>query len=131
MNQTIYFRKETWEYFQHEADKSKLVNELLQAHYSGSPAPGISPPSKPDAPNLEEIPGITTAAKIASPTAKEEKETFDDFLRDYSQPGVRPPHPIWGYPCCHKKNRCKHWEFDEINTSYKNTLTNEIVDASF
>lgn len=33
MNQTIYFRKDIWESFQDEPEKSSLVNELLAKHY--------------------------------------------------------------------------------------------------
>ena len=33
MNQTIYFRKDIWDSFAAEPDKSKLINELLSEHY--------------------------------------------------------------------------------------------------
>lgn len=33
MNQTIYFRKENWEKFKDEPQKSELVNLLLARHY--------------------------------------------------------------------------------------------------
>lgn len=33
MNQTIYFRKGVWDKFQHEKEKSDLINSLLEMHY--------------------------------------------------------------------------------------------------
>lgn len=35
MNQTIYFRKDVWEKFQDEKNKSELINNLLDDWYSG------------------------------------------------------------------------------------------------
>lgn len=34
MNQTIYFRKDIWEKIKDEPEKSKVINELLDKHYS-------------------------------------------------------------------------------------------------
>ena len=57
------------------------------------------------------------------------KESFEQFLEDYSKPGTRPPHPIYGYPCCHKEAPCKHWAWDELQSIWTNTLTGDTRDA--
>lgn len=37
MNHTIYFRKDVWEEFKEEPDKSKVINALIKEHYMGNP----------------------------------------------------------------------------------------------
>jgi hypothetical protein len=51
-------------------------------------------------------------------------DPFKQFLSDYSKPGVKPPHPEYGYPCCHD-GRCKHWDFDEVSGVWINRLTKQ------
>lgn len=56
MHQTIYIRKSNWDRFKDEADKSRLVNELLEKYYG--PATQVAEKKLP------KIPGVTTASKI-------------------------------------------------------------------
>lgn len=37
----------------------------------------------------------------------------------------KPPDPETGYPCCTKARPCKHWVWDDIETVWRNTLTNK------
>ena len=54
------------------------------------------------------------------------QDNFKQFLRDYSEVGVKKaPHPIYGYPCCHKKSPCKHWQWDELTSEWVNELTGD------
>jgi len=71
-------------------------------------------------------------AKLDTPTPQTKQKSpddFDEFMKLYSTPGVKPPHPIYGYPCCHDEAPCKHWAFDETEALWINTLTKETKDA--
>lgn len=37
----------------------------------------------------------------------------------------RPPDPDTGYPCCNKSTPCKHWAWDNVESLWKNTITNK------
>lgn len=127
-NYTLYIRHEQ---FAQEGNKGGLVNELLAKHYGDPTADFSSPTARKE---VVDIPGVTTADTLGAPQPKQKtrKERFEQFKIEYADRSVvRPPHPEFGYPCCHNKSRCKHWEFDTINTEYKNQLTQETVDASF
>lgn len=41
----------------------------------------------------------------------------------------RPPDPITGYPCClNRVKRCKHWQWDNAQVAWSNTLTGEVIE---
>lgn len=128
-NYTLYIRHEQ---FASEQNKGGLVNQLLEDYYQGhgSPQPEISKIASPAA-NFKNL-GIKTASELEPPKQLSREERFKQFKEEYKDRSiVRPPHPEFGYPCCHSKSRCKHWEFDSINTEYKNQLTKETVNAEF
>lgn len=53
---------------------------------------------------------------------------FEAFLAEYSVPNQKkPPHPKYGYPCCHEDKPCRHWQWDtSTGEGYVNTLTGEV-----
>lgn len=108
MNQTIYFQKKIWELFKDEPDKSKVINQLLENYYTGR------------------VDAVPTEREVEN---EQPKDDHDKFLKDYSQPGVKPPHPEFGYPCCHKKTPCKHWVYNELDGVWFNELTKETREA--
>ena len=80
----------------------------------------VSTAIRPNIPNNEPVyTGIFDTSYRESPE-------FRQFLKDYSEPGVKPPHPEYGYPCCHKDAPCKHWIWSD--GVYKNTLTGKTRD---
>lgn len=130
MRVNIHIRKENELIWEQIPNKSEWVNNQLKGDSVGTPSAENSKIGSPAAnfKNLE----IKTASELETPKRLTREERFQQFLEDYKDRTiVRPPHPEFGYPCCHSKNRCKHWEFDSINTEYKNQLTLEIIDASF
>lgn len=35
----------------------------------------------------------------------------------------KPPDPETGYPCCTRPKPCKHWQWDDVETVWRNELT--------
>lgn len=73
--------------------------------------------------------GETVSVLSEEVPEKEDDPNYKQFQKDYSQPGIRPPHPVYGYPCCHKEIPCKHWHYREIEGDWYNELTKEAKDA--
>jgi len=45
----------------------------------------------------------------------------------HAEVGIKPPQ--MGYACCMSKTkRCKHWEHNDLEAYWQNTLTGEVVD---
>ena len=123
----IYIRKESWEQFNAEEKKSDLINQLLENHYKATPydaMPKVADYNNPKSKALD-IPGVVKGSDFVP----KEKDPFKQFLKDYSQPGTRPPHPECGYPCCHKASPCRHWAYNEVESHWVNELTKETKDA--
>lgn len=56
----------------------------------------------------------------------EPAKDFEQFLVDYSVKGVvKPPHPVYGYPCCHNESPCKHWAYNDLDGNWVNSLTKQ------
>ena len=139
----IYIRKGNWEQFNQESNKSDLINSLLSKHYNGRVDSEFD--HLPDATIVNVLEAGRQADKEATAYHKsalnipgvvkgsdfvpKEKDPFKQFLKDYSQPGTRPPHPEYGYPCCHKASPCRHWAYDEVESHWVNELTKETKDA--
>lgn len=68
MQYNIYFRKENWELFQDEENKSQLINELLTQHYGGSV--GVTPAHLDTATNPLNIPGVQKGINEGLPCCK-------------------------------------------------------------
>lgn len=100
MNQTIYFRKEIWELFKDEPNKSEVINRLLDMHYS-------------------------MGGKLRDkPLYPQDTIAYKNDPEPIKEPFVpRPPDPETGYPCCLKAQPCKHWTFDGTSGLWTNSLT--------
>lgn len=105
--QTVYIRNEDMEAWKKVPHKSQLIHEAIIG-YTGHAT----------------VPGVTTADKLQ----EEGLDEFDKFMLDYSKPGKRPPHPKYGYPCCHGKTPCKHWQWGGDEGAWVNSLTGETKD---
>lgn len=106
--------------FQLEKKKSELVNKLLDAHYDSKLTPAQTP--KPAEPVL--------VARPNTGFKPETEETVDEFLERYSDPSQKkPPHPVYGYPCCHNEAKCKHWQYNQNIAQWVNQLTGITEDA--
>lgn len=44
-------------------------------------------------------------------------------LKPASEFVPRPPDPKTGYPCCSRQSPCKHWQFDQNEVVWVNSLT--------
>lgn len=112
MQYNIYFRKDNWERFKDEENKSGLINYLLETHYG----------------KLENI--------SASRVEATKEEAFDIIQKNYIEPKVKeafvpkPPDPETGYPCCTKDKPCKHWVFDGTTSEWRNTITGKTRDVA-
>lgn len=103
MQYNIYFRKDNWLLFEEEANKSGLINRLLEEHYRGVPIQNKPlPKEKVSIPKIE---GLTTASELTEPEV------------------VVPA-------CCTKTHiRCKHWQFNDLDETWTNYITGEIREA--
>ncbi len=104
MQTTIYIRKENQEFWESLEDKSNFVNALLSKERSGNQL------------------GHENVGRLQDELIKRKKSVPEI-------PGVvkgfvpKPPDPETGYPCCVKKTRCKHWQWDGDNQHWVNVLT--------
>lgn len=107
MQYNTYYRKDVWERFKEEPNKSELVNELLAEHYGDPQKEEWTVDSEVPQPrknNIPEFPGVKPAVEI-----------FES------------PVEVLGYPCCqNEKKRCKHWSWDGTNGNWLNSLTGEV-----
>lgn len=109
----VYIRVENIDKWNAMANKSEWINTLLA--------------SSSDTSNYGRK--IDTPVGEMVTVLSEDLDEFKQFQKDYSQPGVRPPHPVYGYPCCHKATPCKHWHYRELEGDWYNELTKETKDA--
>lgn len=132
MYMNIYITPTNEEYLKSLKDTgdsmSGLVNHLLDAHRINIPPIELAynPLSKTVAgkPVAEVL--ITEPTYSGFDTSYRQTPEFKEFLVKYGTPGTKPPHPEFGYPCCHKDAPCKHWVWSD--GVYKNTLTGKTRD---
>lgn len=119
MQFTTYYRNKVWERFKDEADKSGLVNRLLEKHYGGFSEEPVTyrrnarmgtPPERAAGINSIELPPTVVRGS--------------DFV-------PKPPDPETGYPCCLGKRPCKHWQWDGNKSAYVNSLTGKEREVAF
>lgn len=75
MNYTIYIRKENWDYFKDEENKSELVNSLLESHYGKGQKPAEE---REEVHTNETPPEVPKVAQKALKTCKNGHQTFRD-----------------------------------------------------
>lgn len=102
-NFTSYIHNRNADKFFAEKEPNKLINDLLDAHYSK---------------RVTQLPGQTSIADM--PVVTDPKMKEDQFA--LVQPGTE-------RECCSKASRCKHWEWDGDAAVWKNTLSGRTVDA--
>lgn len=107
MNITTYIRKEDEDKWNAIPNKSLWLHHALNGTAQLAELPTVLTDEKPD--NMD--------------------DPFEQFLKDYSLPGTKPPHPEYGYPCCHKDSPCKHWQWDGVIGAYVNQLTKKEREA--
>lgn len=110
MNITIYINRQNEELFKAEAEKSKLLNELLANHYAGFR--GMPNPRKDSLPPVKVLPNVAIPGLVKG----------SEFV-------PKPPDPETGYPCCLGKRPCKHWVWDGNVSAYVNSLTGKEREA--
>lgn len=102
MRVNIFIRKENEEAWKAIPNKSEWVNTLLADTNE----------------HKQEV-----ADYIVASTPQTEY-SLEQFLQDYSDPTQKkPPHPTYGYPCCHNPTPCKHWQWSTDHAQWVNTLT--------
>lgn len=109
----VYVRQENVEKWQSIHNKSEWLNTLLA--------------NSGDTSNYGREIDMAVGEMVT--VLSEDLDEFNQFKKDYSLPGVRPPHPIYGYPCCHKEIPCKHWHHRELEGDWDNELTKETKEA--
>lgn len=117
----IYIAKSVEDAFLIEPNKSGLLNDLLLKHYDKLPS---SKDTRHYPRRYDYNDGLSSNGRI------------DGF--EPSNLGSNPSEPAkvevapmaLGYACCMSKTRrCKHWEFNEVDGYWQNTLNGEVVDA--
>ncbi len=121
MHITIYVNKKNAELFQLEAEKSKLINNLLERHYfdtveGGKTQDDIHAEIKAQHEALVDAKVPKVGRYVGTPDGKIHGPTTEVFV-------PRPPDPETGYPCCQGKRPCKHWVWDGNLSAYVNSLT--------
>jgi hypothetical protein len=102
MQYNIYFRRDNWERFKDEENKSKLINTLLEDYYKNNQEDYFS--KTPHTPLQETI---------------EEKPITQNILE---------PDLNLKRACCLRPSPCVHWNWNGIEENYVNILTGEIRD---
>lgn len=96
MQYNIYFRRDNWERFKDEENKSKLINKLLEDYYS-------------------QIEDLSQTPHTPLQETEEEKPKPQNILE-----------PEMKRACCLRPSPCVHWQWNGIEEQYVNILTGEI-----
>lgn len=112
MNSTIYIRPEDEDKWRLLENKSLFVHQVLN--------------------DLKDL--ATVGEHHLNIYAKEnDLEPINNVAKIFNIPGVtrgsefvpKPPDPVFGYPCCKAKKPCKHWQWNDLDGAWINSITGE------
>lgn len=116
MRANIFIRQENENKWKAIANKSEWINAILKnADDTSAWGKTVETPVGP---------AVTVLTDSLPEKPINEEKALQQFFLDYSDPSQKkPPHPIFGYPCCHNPTPCKHWTWSTEHAQWVNTLT--------
>lgn len=102
MNSTIYIRQEDEDKWISISNKSLFIHQALNNSIE-TQSPKIFKPEIKSVAEIFKIPGVVKG---------------EEFV-------PKPPDPVFGYPCCKAKKPCKHWQWNDLDGAWINSITGE------
>jgi hypothetical protein len=97
---TVYVREEDLDSWKAISKKSEFIHNAINSN----PKIILKPEIKVDkVAEIFNIPGVVRGAEFVP----------------------KPPDPVFGYPCCKAKKPCKHWQWNDLDGAWINSITGE------